>query len=107
MITIRVMWISSNQRGGRWQFHAGGEQRQQHRDFGDHLQQGGLLQGIKMKNAQHRRADQNPDCHDGYVTDLARHWLGALSDEERKVKIISSFQRMPESRLQLRSAGPV
>jgi dihydroorotate dehydrogenase electron transfer subunit len=25
-----------------------------------------------------------PGCHEGYVTDLARHWLDALSDEQRK-----------------------
>jgi dihydroorotate dehydrogenase electron transfer subunit len=31
-----------------------------------------------------------PGCHDGYVTDLARHWLDALSDEERtQVEIFS------------------
>jgi len=29
-------------------------------------------------------------CHDGYVTDLARHWLDALDDEQRKqVEIFS------------------
>ncbi|MDZ7661837.1 dihydroorotate dehydrogenase electron transfer subunit [Thiohalophilus sp.] len=31
-----------------------------------------------------------PGCHDGYVTDLARHWLDALSGEERsEVEIFS------------------
>ncbi|HIJ21522.1 MAG: dihydroorotate dehydrogenase electron transfer subunit [Gammaproteobacteria bacterium] len=34
-----------------------------------------------------------PGTHDGYVTDLARHWLDALSDEER-------------SRVELFSCGP-
>jgi len=31
-----------------------------------------------------------PGCHDGYVTDLARHWLDALNDEDRnQVEIFS------------------
>ncbi|TDY04158.1 dihydroorotate dehydrogenase electron transfer subunit [Thiohalophilus thiocyanatoxydans] len=31
-----------------------------------------------------------PGCHDGYVTDLARHWLDSLADEERhEVEIFS------------------
>ena len=31
-----------------------------------------------------------PGCHEGYVTDLARHWLDALSDEQRKEVCIYS-----------------
>lgn len=31
-----------------------------------------------------------PGCHEGYVTDLARHWLDALSDEQRnEVEVFS------------------
>lgn len=31
-----------------------------------------------------------PGCHDGYITDLARHWLDALSEAERaKVELFS------------------